>query len=205
MLSTRPLRLALAAGIALSLLAGAVQAAPGVGYDPQALQLRTSYYWVQDPVSGRLSQRTYTIDWSATNPFGSTSEFERRWGPGSLHRKKWVGPDNELEGTVKAALEWAFLAEPSLLGGSGTGRDGRATAIEITDACATGHGTAIVVAHAKAEWPGTSPDRRIDVRDPSKPPGDFSEPNPYWPVTMYYYNTFRGILPVSPQVELPPD
>lgn len=198
----RPFCLTLAAGLLLGLAVGAAPAAAGVGFDPQALGLRTSHYWVQDPVSGRLSQRTYTIDWTATAPFVSVAEFERRWGPGSFSRKKWVGPDNELVGTVKAAMEWAFVSQASLLGG--TGGNGRATDLEVIDACATGYGTTVVVAYAKEVWPGTSPDRRIEINDPTKPTGDFSEANPYWPVTMYFHNTYTRILPVSPQFELPP-
>lgn len=206
----RPLRLAAVALTTASLLAlsgGGVHAAgnaAGVGFDPQSLALLTSHYWVQDPVTGRLSQRSHVIDWSVADPFASAARFELRWGPGSFSRKKWVGPDNELVATVKAAMEWAYRTSPDLLGASGAGFNGRATAVEVTDACATGHGTAIVVAHAQAEWPGASPDRRIEIHDPTKPPGDFSEKNPFWPITMYFHNTFRGFLPVSPQVEIPP-
>jgi hypothetical protein len=203
--SSRSLRLGAAAALLLAALAvDAAAAAPGVGFDPQALGLRTSHYWVQDPVTGRLSQRSHVIDWSVAAPFASQALFERRWGPGSYTRKKWVGPDNELVATVKAAMEWAYGARPDLLGASLTGFDGRATAVEVTDACATGNGTSIVVAYAQAEWPGASPDRRIEISDPTKPGGDFSEKNPYWPLTMYYHNTVRRFLPVSPQVEIPP-
>lgn len=206
--SSRSLRLGAAAALLLAVLtveaAAAAPAAPGVGFDPQALGLRTSHYWVQDPVTGRLSQRSHVIDWSVAAPFASPALFERRWGPGSFTRKKWVGPDNELVATVKAAMEWAFSNRPDLLGAGAAGLDGRATAVEVTDACATGNGTSIVVAYALAEWPGTSPDRRIEISDPTKPAGDFSEKNPFWPLTMYFHNTVRQFLPVSPQVEIPP-
>jgi hypothetical protein len=203
--SSRSLCLSAAAALLLAALTvEAAAAAPGVGFNPQGLGLRTSHYWVQDPVTGRLSQRSHVIDWSVATPFASPALFERRWGPGSATRKKWVGPDNELVGTVRAAMEWAYSNRPDLLGASLAGFDGRATAVEVTDACATGSGTAIVVAHAQAEWPGGSPDRRIEISDPTKPAGDFSEKNPYWPFTMYYHNTVRRFLPVSPQVEIPP-
>lgn len=194
--------------VALAAAAAAVHAAqarPGVGYDPRALGHVISSYWVQDPSTGRLSQRSHAIDFGVASPLGSPAEFERRWGPGSYTRKKWVGPDNELVATVAAAMEWAFRNQPALLGVSNPGGlNGKPTAVEVTDACATNHGTALVVAYAQAEWPGGSPDRPIVISDAAKPPGDFTERNPYWPVTTYYHNTFRGFLPVSPQVPLDP-
>ncbi len=202
---TRLFHLAAAAVLLVAASAESAAAAPGVGFAPQALGLRTSHYWVQDSVSGRLSQRTHVIDWSVADPFASPAQFERRWGPGSFSRKKWVGPDNELVATVRAAMEWAFRARPDLLGVAGGSFDGKPTAVEVTDACATGGGTAIVVAHAQAESPGGSPDRRLEIHDPTKPPGDFSERNPFWPYTMYFHNTFRGFLAVSPQMEIPPE
>lgn len=183
--------------------ANAASLRPGLGFDAQALGLNRSLYWVQDLATGKLSQRIATIDFTVANPFASAAEFDHRWGAGSSSRKKWVGPDNELVTTVRSAMEWAFKNQPALLGGGGVGYDGRATEIEVIDACATGYGTQVVVAYAKAEWPGTSPDRRIEISDKSKPAGDFSEANPYWPVTMYYHNSYQEFYPFSPQVPVP--
>lgn len=198
--------LLLTLGLLLAPLASSSSSAaslrPGLGFDAQALGLHRSLYWVQDLATGKLSQRTATIDFTVSNPFASAAEFDRRWGAGSSSRKKWVGPDNELVTTVRSAMEWAFKNQPALVGG-GVGYDGHATEVEVIDACATGYGTQVVVAYAQAEWPGTSPDRRIEISDKSKPSGDFSEPNPYWPVTMYYHNSYQEFYPFSPQVPVP--
>jgi len=193
------------AGAALLLLAPALSAqrAPGVGFNPQGLAQLVSRYWVRDPQTGALSQRSFVIDFSVLDALSNGTEFERRWGPGSFSRLKWVGPDNELTTTVATAMQWAFTNQPALLGVASTGAfDGQPTQLEVIDACATGYGTQIVVAYAQATWPGGSPDRPIVISDPTKPRGDFSAPNPYWPLTIYYHNKFRGFLPVSPQVPL---
>jgi hypothetical protein len=196
----------LALGLLLAALgaseASAVSLRSGLGFDAQALGLNRSLYWVQDLATGRLSQRSATINFTVLNPFVSSAEFDHRWGAGSSSRKKWVGPDNELVTTVRSAMEWAFKNSPELLGGGGAGYDGHATELEVIDACATGYGTQVVVAYAKAEWPGTSPERRIEINDKSKPSGDFAETNPYWPVTMYFHNTYQGFYPFSPQVPI---
>jgi len=176
------------------------QVQSGVGFDPQALGQFTSRYYIQN-AAGSWIERDATINFSVTNPLASATEFERRWGPGSYTRKRWLGPDNELTATVAQALTWAYQNQPDLLGVSHPALwSGTPNQVEVLDACATGYGTAVVVAYAKATWPGASPDRRQVVTDPTKPPGDFEERNTYWPVTMYYHNRFVRFLPISPQV-----
>ncbi|HTQ80090.1 MAG TPA: hypothetical protein VMM92_08840 [Thermoanaerobaculia bacterium] len=193
--------------LALSLAASAsAQVQPGVGFDAQKLGQIISRYWVQDLTTGGLSERDYRIDFTETNPLASSAAFERRWGPGSYTRKKWLGPDNELVLTVEQAFNWAFQNQPALLGvANPAGWSGHPNQVELLDSCATGYATTVVVAYAQATWDGASPDRRLTINDPSKPRGDFSERNPYWPLTMYYHNTFRGNMPISPQVPWPAD
>jgi hypothetical protein len=174
---------------------------PGVGFDPQALSQITSRYYIQNPTTGAWSERDAIINFTVTDPLSSAAQFDRRWGPGSATRKRWLGPDNELTASVAGAMVWAFQNQPALLGVTSPGGwSGQPTQVEVLDACATGYGTAIVVAFAKATWPGASPDRRIAIVDPEKPNGDYQEQNTYWPVTMYYHNRFVRFLPISPQV-----
>jgi hypothetical protein len=173
----------------------------GVGFNPQAVGQTTSRYYIQSPTTGAWSERDAAINFSVTDPLSSATEFERRWGPGSYTRKRWLGPDNELTLSVEQAMIWAFQNQPDLLGVTSPGGwSGQPTRVEVLDACATGYGTAIVVAYAKATWPGASPDRRQAVVDFDKPNGDYQEQNTYWPVTMYYHNRFVRFLPISPQV-----
>jgi hypothetical protein len=173
----------------------------GVGFDPQAVGQIISRYYIQDPTTGAWKERDATINFTVTDPLSSGTEFERRWGPGSYTRKRWLGPDNELTASVADAMGWAFQNQPALLGVTNPGAwNGQPNQVEVLDACATGYGTNIVVAFAKATWPGASPDRRLAVVDPSKPNGDYEEQNTYWPVTMYYHNRFVRFLAVSPQV-----
>ncbi len=191
--------------VALALPAAApaawAQVQAGVGFNPYNVGQTTSRYYVQNPTTGTLSERDFTLNVSVTDALSSSTEFERRWGPGSATRKHWLGPDNELTATVEEAMVWAFQNQPSLLGLTSTsGWSGRPTQVEVLDACATGYGTAIVVAYGKATWPGASPDRRLVIVDPDKPKGDFEEQNFYWPLTMYYHNRFLRFLPISPQV-----
>ena len=191
-------------GFVLASVVTAVSAAtaqqPGVGFDPPKVGQITSRYYVQNLTTGSWVERDVAINFAVTDPLASSTEFERRWGPGSYTRKRWLGPDNELTLTVEQAMIWAFQNQPDLLGvASPAAWSGRPTQVEILDACATGYGTNLVVAYAKATWPGTSPDSRIVVVDPTKPPGDFEERNTYWPLTMYYHNRFLRFLPVSPQ------
>ena len=195
--------LALAFSIAFS-LAGATAghaSQAGVGFDPQAVGQITSRYYIQNATTGAWSERDATINFTVTDPLANGTEFERRWGRGSYTRKRWLGPDNELTASVAEAMAWAFQNQPALLGvASPGGWTGQPNQVEVLDACATGYGTAIVVAFAKATWPGASPDRRLAVVDPNKPNGDYQEQNTYWPVTMYYHNRFLRFLPISPQV-----
>lgn len=194
----RLLALALAAGTVVS-AASAQQ--PGVGFSPPSVGQLTSRYYVQNLTTGAWVERDVTINFSVTDPLVSATEFERRWGPGSYTRKRWLGPDNELTLTVEQAMIWAFQNQPDLLGTSNPGAwSGQPTRVEVLDACATGYGTNLVVAFGQATWPGGSPDRRQVIIDPDKPKGDFEERNSYWPFTMYYHNRFVRFLPVSPQV-----
>jgi hypothetical protein len=182
-------------------LAAHAQVQPGVGFDAHAVGQLVSRYYVQSPTTGAWSEKDYLIDFSVTDPLSSPTQFERRWGPGSYTRKRWLGPDNELTLSVEQALIWAFQNQPSLLGVTNPSRfSGQPTRVEVLDACATGYGTAVVVAYGRATWPGASPDRRVGIIDPDKPTGDFQEQNPYWPLTMYYHNRFVTVLKISPQV-----
>lgn len=203
-----------------AVLLEAQQAYPGVGYNPAALGYTTSRWWAQDPVSGRLSQRSSGINFSARTststdpslwpPPVARADFDARWGAGAHTRKRWVGPDNELTRTVWEALAWAWGADradllgwtgPALLKRPGTGLP---TWQETLDACATGHGTTIVQAYAVATWPGATKDRAVTIKDPRRPAGYFSEPNPYWPgVVTWYNNVVTTVPPIVPPITPP--
>jgi hypothetical protein len=176
-----------------------------VGYNPRVLGQTVAKWYVKDG-AGRLVPKSAVINFlavpSTLHGAAAAREFERRWGAGSFSRFRWQGPDNELTATVKAALEWACEARPDLLGWQGgrpPGVDCNASAVEVLDACATGHGGLLGAEYGRAiGWPGSSPDKPIQVKDPSRPPGPYSARNPYWPMTMHYLNTAGTVRPPEP-------
>jgi hypothetical protein len=197
------------------LLLGCLLAPPlwaDVGYDPRALGQTTAKWYTKD-AAGKLISRQAAINFlavpSTLHGSGARQEFERRWGVGSFTRFRWQGPDNELTATVKAALEWACsVGRGELLGWQVTrpsGADCAASQIEVMDACATGHGGAIGAEYGKASrWPGSSPSNRIEVADPSRPPGQtWHSRNQYWPMTTYYVNTITAKPPPPPEPPVP--
>src|SRR5436305_1280719 len=97
--------------LALALTAGTVVSAasaqqPGVGFNPPNVGQLTSRYYIQNLTTGSWIERDVAINFSVTDPLVSATEFERRWGPGSYTRKRWLGPDNELTLTVEQAMIW---------------------------------------------------------------------------------------------------
>jgi hypothetical protein len=98
-----------------------------------------------------------------------------------------VGLDSRPEVLTAAALAgFVALDAPDTAGGANT----------FDQALAT------VLANFKAVLPGFSPDRRVVICDPTKPAGDFDEPNNFWGGLPYYYhNNFHPAF-YSPQPPL---
>jgi hypothetical protein len=201
--------------VALAAVPAPAQTRPGVGYDPQARGLRFSRYQLDTLTSPFVS---YQVDFSARpdlvgahpNPYGLdrsdpavVAAIELRWGPGtaSTRLKRWAGPGNEVRYVLRDALVWAFTNHPELLGGDTTNRNGLPTEVELTDMQAVDDSD-LYYTYFKAVLPGFSPDRRVVICDPTKPSGDFDEPNTFWGgVPYYYHNNFRPAF-YSPQPAL---
>jgi hypothetical protein len=200
------------AALVLTAFAATAQTRPGVGYDPQVRGLTYSQYELDQIGSPFLS---YRMNFSARpdlvgahpNPYAFAlgdpavvAAYELRWGPGtaSTRLKRWAGPNNEVRYVVHDALVWAWKNHPELLGGDVTNRNGVPTEVEITDVQAT-NDTDLYFSYFKAVLPGFSPDRRVVICDPTKPSGDFDEPNNFWGGLPYFYhNNFRPAF-YSPQ------
>lgn len=193
--------------------AHAAQTLPGVGYDVHAKGLSVSRYQL-DNLFGPFS--SYVMNFSARpdlvgaspNPYylnlgdpAVKAAYELRWGPNTTSNrfKRWQGPNNEVRSVVKDALAWAFVARPDLLGGSPAGFNGAPTEVEITDAQAV-NDRALYTSYLVANADGFSPATRVEVCDPSLPPGDVETQNTFWSMTFYVHNNYQAPLPVSPQV-----
>ncbi|HTG33703.1 MAG TPA: hypothetical protein VLB76_12315 [Thermoanaerobaculia bacterium] len=188
------------------------QTRPGVGYDPQARGLAVSHYQLDTLTSPFLS---YQVDYSARpdlvgahpNPYvlsrtdpAVVAAFERRWGPftASTRLKKWAGPGNEVRFVLHDALVWAWTQHPELLGGDTANRNGEPTEVELTDMQAL-NDTGLWVTYFQTELPGFSPDHRVVICDPAKPPGDSQGIEPFWGIPYYTHNKFQPSF-VSPQL-----
>jgi len=195
------------AGLTVAGAAGA-QTRPGVGYSAQARGFLYSYYKLDSVASSFIR---YTMDFTAdpglylnfSDPT-VVAAYERRYGPNTTgpRFKAFIGPNNEVRFIVHDALVWWFGHRASELGGDTTNRSGEPTQVEITDVQATGD-RAIWVTYMQNALDGYSPNRPLQINDPTKPPGDFHVTDPFWNLPLYYHNSYRGYYPFSPQVPVP--
>ncbi len=217
---TRKARTSRAALLALPLLGALAsataptfaQTTPGVGYDPQGRGLSVSTYQLDTLTS---PFRRYTMDFTADpgavgnapNPYFLNlsdavvrAAYEQRYGPDTAGNrfKRFAGPGNEVASTLKDALVWWYQNRPEELGGSTEGRNGNPTEVEVIDVMAT-NDQSLWNAYLVAEIEGFSPERRVQINDPSKPEGDGQERHPFWKITWYYHNNFSAPPPFSPQ------
>lgn len=189
------------------------QLQPGVGYDVQAKGMTLSRYQLD---SLFVPFTSYVMNFAARpdqvgaspNPYylnlgdpAVKAAYELRWGPETAGQrfKRWQGPNNEVRSIVKDALAWAFAARPDLLGGSTAGYNGEPNEVEITDAQAV-NDRDLYIGFLTATQPGFTQETRVEVCDPSLPPGDGETENTFWSLTYYFHNNYEAPLPVSPQV-----
>jgi hypothetical protein len=204
--------LAVFAAALLAISPTTAQTRPGVGYDPQARGLMTTYYQLDSFSSPFLS---YRADFSARpdlagahpDPYSLNyadaavrAAIELRWGPGTASDRfrKWEGPSNEVRFVLRDALIWAFSKHPELLGGDTSNRNGLPTEVELTDAQAF-NDRGLWVSYFQSELPGFSPDHRAVICDATKPAGDGEAIDPFWQLPYYYHNNYQTIG-VSPQL-----